>query len=29
MARMQVDGRHVQPRHTVTIIVMPDGAHLE
>lgn len=29
MARMQVDGRHVQPRRTATIIVRPDGADLE
>jgi hypothetical protein len=29
MARMQVDGRHVQPRRTVTIIARPDRADLE
>ena len=29
MARMQVDGRHVQPRRAATIIVRPDGADLE
>ena len=29
MARMQVDGRHIQPRRTATIIVRPDGADLE
>ena len=29
MARMQVDGRHVQPRPTATIIIRPDGADLE
>jgi len=29
MARMQVDGRHIQPRRTATIIVRPDRADLE
>ena len=29
VARMQVDGCHVQPRRTATIIVGPDGADLE